>query len=309
MAILRHTTSNRRVSLGANTLLGRDRSCSVHISHHAVGRYHATIAFDRADSAWTIRDLSSLNGTLVDGERLDPGALFPLTDPGTRIALGRSGEQVWLLEGTEPPGPAAWADPGDTRHGRGEILALPDDDDPMAFVTVAADGWYVVLDDDRRRIVDGERVTVSGTSWTLLLPTSLVGGSSHTQLDPEAPDVTWRFVLDPSGETQSVHLRLGAERRTLSGRAHIGLVRKLAEYHRHDTLHGVAVPERGWRTVDELVDALAVLGRPTLHTQLFRVRQELATLDLRSVGRLIEDNGRGDERRLRLAPCEVEFLE
>lgn len=65
--------------------LGRATDCTVPIRDRYLSRRHAEIVFDAA--AWHIRDLGSVNGTLLNGTRLIGSA--PLK-PGDRIALGDS---------------------------------------------------------------------------------------------------------------------------------------------------------------------------------------------------------------------------
>jgi sigma-B regulation protein RsbU (phosphoserine phosphatase) len=63
--------------------LGRATECTIPIKDRYLSRRHAEIAFD--DNAWLVRDLGSVNGTLLNGARLHGSA--PLR-PGDRIKLG-----------------------------------------------------------------------------------------------------------------------------------------------------------------------------------------------------------------------------
>jgi sigma-B regulation protein RsbU (phosphoserine phosphatase) len=63
--------------------LGRATECTIPIKDRYLSRRHAEIAFD--DDAWLVRDLGSVNGTLLNGTRLLGSA--PLR-PGDRINLG-----------------------------------------------------------------------------------------------------------------------------------------------------------------------------------------------------------------------------
>ena len=49
-------------------LLGRDQFCDIVLRNHTVSRQHARIV--RADDGFYIEDLSSLNGTYVNGRRI-----------------------------------------------------------------------------------------------------------------------------------------------------------------------------------------------------------------------------------------------
>jgi serine phosphatase RsbU (regulator of sigma subunit) len=75
--------------------LGRATDCTIPIRDRYLSRRHAEIVRD-AD-LWIVRDLGSVNGTLLNGERLSGSA--PLR-PGDRITLGDS--EV-VVEGEETP--------------------------------------------------------------------------------------------------------------------------------------------------------------------------------------------------------------
>jgi hypothetical protein len=63
-------------------VLGRHRGCEVVLADPTVSRRHARLVYD-ADR-WTLQDLGSRNGTLVNGRRID---VCPL-NPGDRVQLG-----------------------------------------------------------------------------------------------------------------------------------------------------------------------------------------------------------------------------
>ena len=54
---------------GDNVMVGRDRTCSIVLSHPAVSRRHARITL--SGSAWVLEDLQSANGTYVNNARVD----------------------------------------------------------------------------------------------------------------------------------------------------------------------------------------------------------------------------------------------
>jgi hypothetical protein len=74
--------------------IGRDAGCDFQIDHPTLSRQHALI--ERAGQAWTITDLGSQNGTLVNGKK--PGALHAL-NVKDEIQLG---EFTLIFHGEEP---------------------------------------------------------------------------------------------------------------------------------------------------------------------------------------------------------------
>jgi hypothetical protein len=65
--------------------IGRDDSCEIRIQDKCVSRVHAEVYY--REGQWWIRDLSSANGTYIDGETIDR---FPLVKPA-KIELGQDG--------------------------------------------------------------------------------------------------------------------------------------------------------------------------------------------------------------------------
>jgi hypothetical protein len=66
----------------AEILLGRDEACGIRFRDKCVSRRHALLL--REDGKWLIRDLDSLNGTFVNGERVKE----KLLQPGDCIRMG-----------------------------------------------------------------------------------------------------------------------------------------------------------------------------------------------------------------------------
>ena len=64
--------------------MGRSRECDVVLADANVSRRHAEILPGAADT-WTIADLGSTNGVLVNGRRIEGAELL---QAGDRIVLG-----------------------------------------------------------------------------------------------------------------------------------------------------------------------------------------------------------------------------
>jgi hypothetical protein len=69
--------------VGEQTTLGRVPDCDIQLDDFTVSRQHAVVV--RQVSAWLIRDLGSLNGTYVNGERVEEAALTQ----GDDVQIGR----------------------------------------------------------------------------------------------------------------------------------------------------------------------------------------------------------------------------
>jgi diguanylate cyclase (GGDEF)-like protein len=78
----------RIVLTGAPMLFGRSSDCDVSIPDDGVSQKHLEVALN-PDGGFILRDLESLNGTLVNGEKLPKGGTRPLV-PGDRILIGHT---------------------------------------------------------------------------------------------------------------------------------------------------------------------------------------------------------------------------
>ena len=93
---------------GDPTTLGRDLGCEVQVADGKVSRRHAQVAFE--GGAWTISDLQSRNGTLVNGKPIGKHVLASLDE----ITLGDAHLLFVADEGERqelPPEDATWVRP------------------------------------------------------------------------------------------------------------------------------------------------------------------------------------------------------
>jgi serine/threonine protein kinase len=65
----KNDSSEKHPIHGESVMVGRDRTCSIVLSHPAVSRRHARISL--SGTAWVLEDLQSANGTYVNNTRVD----------------------------------------------------------------------------------------------------------------------------------------------------------------------------------------------------------------------------------------------
>lgn len=80
---------------GEDFILGRSKSCQLKVSHASVSERHCQ--FQRVGTLWSIQDLTSRNGTYLNGRRLNQGEQSPLRF-GSKIMAG---EAQFLFLGTD----------------------------------------------------------------------------------------------------------------------------------------------------------------------------------------------------------------
>lgn len=71
-------TSKKQVAVKLPTVIGRSRSAGLTIAHPMISRKHCELFAN--DGAVMVRDLGSLNGTLVGGQRIKRAALAPAAE-------------------------------------------------------------------------------------------------------------------------------------------------------------------------------------------------------------------------------------
>ncbi|HEY3053015.1 MAG TPA: FHA domain-containing serine/threonine-protein kinase [Thermoanaerobaculia bacterium] len=66
---VKNDSTEKHAINGESVMVGRDRTCSIVLSHPAVSRRHARITL--SGTAWVLEDLQSANGTYVNNTRVD----------------------------------------------------------------------------------------------------------------------------------------------------------------------------------------------------------------------------------------------
>lgn len=75
-------------------IVGTDAVANVRLDDRFVERLHCMI--DRVDERWIVRDLSTDNGTYVNGRRVDEAVL----QPGDELTLGRTALRIHYDRGS-----------------------------------------------------------------------------------------------------------------------------------------------------------------------------------------------------------------
>ncbi len=106
--------------------IGRGSSCEIMLADPVSSRFHAVVYFD--DDNWQLRDTSSRNGTLVNGQKIDQARLLDKTV----VTIGDT--DMLLIE----PEPGVSGDSPQTATAIREMSAddswAPEADDPIAHV-------------------------------------------------------------------------------------------------------------------------------------------------------------------------------
>ena len=287
----RLSSPERECELGTQTVVGRDRKADLQIPSAYVSGLHALVQWQR--SGWTVKDLGSHNGTLINGALIRAGEQWRIS-MGDELAFGDQ-SFTWTLTDDSPPEPRAVAADATVVTGHQGILVLPEPSTPTATVWCSPGGtWRLESPEGVRTVTYDEVLTLEGETWQLELPrvpekTRRGARSrgpveitrSHVRLEQRGDRVSMEVVAD-SGE--STQLDVGAAGPMLE---YLGRARSRDE-------------AGGWVERDELLSALSMRANH-MNVLVYRLRQQLAGLGFQDARDIINRKG----RLLRLGGREV----
>ena len=298
MATLRHLRTARLHAVPTRLLVGRSRSCALHIPDPAVSREHAILYWTGAQ--WQARDLGSRNGTWVEGQRLLPGEPVPLS-AGVRLAFGELDDPWELVEASAPGAVAEELTTGQLHQTVEGLLMLPDEAQPQAVVYHDGRGrWMLELHHEAPEPIDDQAVLVIGDqSWRIHLP-AIQEGTVDASVRPTIATLALRLAVSRDEEhVQATILHRGREI-VLEPREHLYLLLTLARARLEDA----ALPpsEQGWVDRERLLRMLAVDAN-ALNVAIYRARQQFSAVGVDDAAGVVEV--RRGQRRLGVTRVEV----
>lgn len=268
--------------LRERSIIGRSRVCTVWLDDPKVSGEHALLRWD--GHLWELQDLSSRNGTFVDGRRLGVGERVALA-PGTELGFG--GPDGYVFTGGEPPAPFAVPDRGGPAvEARDGILALPDTDEPeLTVYRSPGRGWSIEQAGEAREIHDGAVVHTTSGAWRVQLPEAL---PRTEESSGERPTIdTLRLQFRVSSDEETVELQAYHPRGVLDLKVRVHHYPLLLLARRR--LRDAALPShrQGWIEQPELLRLLRCES-DRLYIDIFRGRRQLADAGVSDAARLVE---------------------
>jgi hypothetical protein len=266
--------------LRARVLIGRAPHCDVVIENRKVSGEHAVLVWEGGE--WSLRDLTSRNGTWTDRERVSSGGRVVLR-PGDRLYFGTT-ELAWELGDGGPQLYATRPDGGEPVVGDSGILALPDPD--SARVTVYQDErgrWVADRDGSLDVVADRTVLQVDGIRFELGLPRGL----PPTE-DGELSLFEATFAFGVSGDEEYVELELiqGARRRRIQPRAHLYVLLTLARIRAEQQAED-SEGESGWVHQEDLARMLGCNDN-YINLAIYKARKQLAKAGLVGAPGIVE---------------------
>ncbi len=295
--MLRDTATDSDRPLPARLLVGRASTASLVIEDKRVSGEHATLAWNGTE--WVIRDLSSRNGTFVDGQRLSPGATHTLAE-GARLSFGDDDGRFCLVD-AGPPGPMARDRSSNLLiTGTGGLLALPDDEHPEVVVFTDARGeWVMEHGDERRDAAHGDTVEAAGRTYEILLPDH-VEGTATVDVGPTIDTISLKFGVSMDEEHVRLTLVHRGSEQELERREHGYVLLTLARQRLEDA--ALPLAEQGWVDRNRLLKWLQ-LDANGLNVAIYRARGQLAGAGVDGAAGIVEV--RRGQRRIGLEPARI----
>lgn len=264
---------------------GRDPSSCTVLERTEISRHHARISWN--GQAWTARDLSSRNGTWIDGRRIPEGDQVEIRQ-GARIGFGCGNDIFRLTDEQEPRAMllAVETDGADVRIPLEAVLPVPSPDQPLGTVFLDARGTCLLelADGAVHELRHGQGFEVGGRHYRLVLatlpgtlpPTALAGGDARVE------EARLEIGVAPDEESAEVIVVLGRSRRILPPKAHFYLLAFLARHRQADRLARASQDEadggEGWIDCGTACKQLRI-SQELLAQQVFRIRKEIAEID------------------------------
>ncbi len=295
MAIL--ANKDMRVALAANSVVGRSFACTFRIDDPRASSEHARLAY--REGAWSVRDLGSRNGTYLNGQRIEPRGPHALSK-GDELSFGTR-ETIWTLVDASPPVAMARNLSTDEYIAAltGGMLALPSPEEPLVCVFEDEGGaWILEMEGQSRAAKDGEVLSLGGASFMLHLPVPLAQTADGQERKQGVEGVELRFRVSPNEEAVEVTVVDARGVFPLAPRTHHYTLLTLARARAKDREDPKLLPsQRGWVFVDELCRMLR-MDEFRLNTEIYRIRQDMASVGLCNAAALIER--RRGSRQLRV---------
>jgi hypothetical protein len=298
MGAIQEISSGRLRLLEPENLVGRGPPCTLRLGARYVSTQHALLRW--RDVRWELRDLGSLNGTFLDGARVEPGREYSLRC-GSIIAFGKASDAAWEL--TDDSAPGVMAVPlrgGDAVVLDAELLALPSAEEPIATIFRNRDGEWVLehVHEATVRIVNGQIFQIDGKPWRFscpdaVWPTALASASGG--VEGRGIELTFRVSRDE--EFVELRAACGERQVSLGSRAFNYLLLTLARRRMQDAEAGVPDDACGWVDVDDLSHDPS-MAPPQLNLDVFRIRRHFTSARIGDAESIVERRVRPRQLRI-----------
>ena len=301
MGFIRNTKSGDVRTLEPQHYIGRAPNSSLRIDHRLVSAQHALLRWSEEARAWEIRDLGSLNGTYLDGTRLEAGKVHPVAK-GMVVSFGPTDAlAAWELIDDSPP----WVmvvpwDGAPAIPLEDDIVALPSVDDPRVTIYRDDGGWLLERPDESiTPIANLQTFDVAGRVWRFCCfdeaAKTEVGEGPHSSMRVQHLRLT--FYVSADEETVSVQAAMGSQIIDLGTRAYFYLLLTLARRRLEDLAQGASEDACVWIYVEDLIGGESG-SPPQVNIDVYRTRKHVGSLGIEDAAGIIERRPRTQQLRI-----------
>jgi len=306
MGKVRELATGRVLILESEHQVGRASNLSLQIDERYISGRHAVIRW--SGDRWEAKDLGSRNGTFVDDVRLEPAVTLPLT-VGSRLQFAKP-EQTWEVIDANPPevmaipmggGPAVVAND--------RLLVLPSVESPQ--VTIYRDsegGWFLEQPEQSAPIGNRQVFEVDRQPWRFCCPESLCRTSiADSSTEMEVRHLALDFSVSRDEEHVVLQASWGTRVFNLGSRGHNYLLLTLARRRLEDAAEGAPETSCGWIYQEDLAHDPS-MAPPQLNIDVFRVRQQFASVGVVDAANIIERRPRTKQLRIGTSQIAITIL-
>jgi hypothetical protein len=294
-----------RCALWADHLIGRAPEAELRLEHASVSWRHASVRW--TGRGWELQDLGSLNGTFLNGNRVEPGARA-LLRIGSRVRFG-DGHSDWMVVDVDPPEAGATdLDSGTHAAPLDGLIALPSPDAPELSLYRQSDGTWVAEAADRVWEPQRDEIIVVGGRRFRFEPGSAVHATStsmRSRLTPGALEL--EFLVSRNEEQVDLSIVHAGQRTPLKPRAHTYLLLTLARLRVQDQADPALPPtSHGWVEQSRLLRMLATnLSQLTL--DIYRARRQFSDAGVVDSAQIVERRTTSRELRIGVERLSVQM--
>jgi hypothetical protein len=278
-------------------LVGRAPDSALRLEDASVSWRHASLRW--TGRGWELQDLGSLNGTFLNGQRVEVGARV-LLRTGARLRFGEDTRE-WTMMDADPPEAAAVAlDDGARIKPHDGIIALPPEvDEPELSIYRQSDGRWIGEGADRVWELERDEIVLAGTRRFRFEPGAAVYATSASlQHRPTPGAIALEFVVSRNEEQVDLTIVHDGKRTSLRPRAHSYLLLTLARLRLNDQQEATLPPSsHGWVAQARLLKMLATTPAQ-LALDIYRARRQFSDAGVVDSAQLVER--RASSRELRL---------
>ncbi len=309
MGLLQHLVTKEAVTLEPEFLIGRRPVAELHLDQTFVSSQHASVRW--TGDGWELRDLSSRNGTLLNGTAIKPGQGVRLKK-GDQIAFG-SLEQTW--EVVDESEPRAMAVPLDARGepilAEGDMLPLPSDESPSMTIFRGSDGaWYLEREDAvimlrPQMIFESANRRYRFSCPELVTDTSTVNFPEFVRGELARVKLVFRVSRDE--EYVEISAVRDGRRDDLPVRNFNYLLLLLARQRLADAEAQLSEPASGWVDQEQFIESIKS-SPERLSIDIFRIRRQFAGIGVTDAAKIVERRPSTKQLRIGVSNLQIEEL-